>query len=139
MQTYDPKNWDLVLGGNLITGWGDNTFISITKESEAYEDAAGVDGEVVRGRKHDERATLEITLMRTSASNQILSDMYNLGRQSANGEDIFSARLVNREGSSEHKAAEAWVQDAPAVSLEGGPNTTTWKVRLAKYKENHAD
>jgi len=138
MSTYNPKNWNCILGGHLLEGWGDSTVISITKDSETSEDMVGVDGEVVVGIVHDNRATGEITLMRTSPSNKILSDLYNAFKDSPNGHYV-AFRLVNRAGSSEHKAAKAWVLKAPDPTLEKSPTTVTWKIRMANLKETHAE
>jgi len=134
---YNPKNWDLVFAGYLIEGFGTNTFISITKDAETFTDVVGVDGRVVRGHMHDERATMEITLMQTSPSNRILSDLHAASRAAPNGEDVAALRLVNRTGTDEHKAAEAWILDPPDLSLESGPTERVWKIRMAQYKATH--
>jgi len=137
MRTYDPKNYDLIIGDRLITGFGEGTFISISSESPGFSDKVGVDGEVVRTRSHDRRATLTITLMASSEANDFLSALYAQDRDGANGEGVVSASVVNREGSDEYRASQAWIMDDPDPSFEAEVGEREWQIRLADYRPIH--
>lgn len=137
MKTYDPKNYDLIVGDRLISGFGEGTFISISTESPGMSDTVGVDGVVTRSRSHDRRATMTITLMASSESNDFLSGLYQQDRDGQNGEGVVAVSLVNREGSDEFRSEESWIMDDPDPTFEAEVGEREWQIKMAYYKPSH--
>lgn len=66
--TYDPKNVSVSVGGVIITGFADGTFVECSSASERHNTVVGAQGEVSVGVINDPRGTIKITLKQTSAS-----------------------------------------------------------------------
>lgn len=77
METYDPAQVNLVIGGQLITGFMDGTFIQVSREEDSWLPQVGADGEVARARNANKMGRIVVTLMQTSPSNDVLSAMHN--------------------------------------------------------------
>ncbi len=73
VKQYDPKKIPIIFGGQLISGFADGTFITIKRQTDAFTSMAGADGEVAVVQSADKRGEIVITLLQTSASNDILS------------------------------------------------------------------
>ena len=73
VKQFDPAKVQFWVGENLISGTADGTFISATRLTDTWADAAGADGEVVRIKSNDRRGTITLTLIQSSSSNDIMS------------------------------------------------------------------
>lgn len=133
MRTFDFKNYDLIVGDNLISGFAEGSSIEVSPESPGFTDKVGVDGEVTSARSHDKRANMTITLMASSESNDVLSAIYAADRAGINGEGVLSVALVNREGTDEHRASQARIMQGPDVALDAEVGERSWEIRLFNY------
>jgi hypothetical protein len=66
--TYDARNVSVSVGGVIITGFADGTFVECDTPSERHNTVVGAQGEVSVGVINDPRGTIKITLKQTSAS-----------------------------------------------------------------------
>ena len=137
LKTYDPRQFDVIVAGRLMDGFGATSKVTIEPESAGFEDAVGVDGKVTRSRKHDRRATMTITLMQTSESNEILAALYEADRDAPNGEGVFSVRVVDKAGTSVFTGSKAWIMQDPNVELADTATEREWQIRIADYKPTH--
>jgi hypothetical protein len=70
---YDPAAIVVTIGPNLLSGFGEGTFVKVSRDEDAFMKKVGVDGEVARARNRNRSGTVEITLLQTSQSNDVLS------------------------------------------------------------------
>ena len=136
-KTYDPNAYDVIVAGIRLSGFAEGTFVSISHDSPGFSDKVGVDGEVARVRKHDRRATVTISLMQTSESNDELSQIYNKDRDSQNGAGVFSFRMVDRSGTTVFEADQAWIQSEPGATFSDEPESRDWEIRCANLRTFH--
>lgn len=73
--SYDPKKVNLVINGRIITGFGDSSMISVTRNEDVVTTAVGVKGDVTYNENANESGNIELTLSGTSSS---LSYLRNL-------------------------------------------------------------
>jgi hypothetical protein len=139
MKTYDPKRYDLVLGGvRLNQGLADGTWITVEGMSPGFTSKVGVDGEVTRARMHDRRATVRLTVMQTSAVNDLLSRQYLDDRNgNENGRGVASFLLQDRAGTTVVQASKAYIADDPDVTLSAEAETREWVIELADAEMFH--
>jgi hypothetical protein len=57
IKTYDPKSVAIIFGGIIITGWNS---VSVEYEEDSYEHSVGADGEEMRTKKNDNRASMTV-------------------------------------------------------------------------------
>lgn len=123
---YDPKKVKILLGGHLVGGFSDGTFLSISTNNPLWTLAAGASGEFARSKSNDKSATIEITLMQTSISNNVLSSFALSDTTSNTGK--FLLTIVDENGFSAYTAAEAWVQQMPSVSYGKEISDVSWTI-----------
>src|SRR6056297_3124698 len=73
IRTYAADQVRIVVGGVPISGLADGTFVSISRDEQAYNKTTGADGTTSRSRTGNRAGTIAITLQQTSPSNDVLS------------------------------------------------------------------
>lgn len=131
--TYSPGDVTLTLGGNIIAGYAEGTFIMVEREVDGMVKVVGADGEVSRTRSANYSGMLTLTLKQTSDSNRflgafVLADELDGGGQfpvlltDNLGYKTFSSfgwvrKVANREYSSDQTNRE-WVLDLARIRYE---------------------
>jgi len=135
LKTYDPKGVVVIFDGLPISGFAPDTFVSVESESPMFEDVAGADGEVVRSKRNDNRATVTITLLKSSVSNAI----FNAARLRDEASGAGAGQLMVRElaSNSEAFAREAWVSERPGMEYGADLGTIEWKLRVADLRQRN--
>lgn len=111
LKTYDPGQLAVICGGKIISGFADGSMVKISRNAQAYELKVGADGEGTRTRLKNKSGKVEITLMQSSSSNDVLS-AYALADEASNS---GSVPLIIKDGSGNTlvAAVTAWVQKLP--------------------------
>jgi hypothetical protein len=130
--SFDPKEYTCAVAGQPVDGFMPGTGIEIEWLTDAFEDVAGMTGLVSRGRKHDRRANLTLTLQHTSQWNVILSGLHNADINARNGAGIITFFLRDKQGSTVVEAARCWVVKFPNVQVSDAVTPRVWVLRLAK-------
>ena len=127
LYTYSPKDVLINIGGiHQVTGLADGVFVSIKRNIKAMEKARAMDGEVARLYPHEDGWTVELSIMQTSPSNNILGAIYNLDCALKIGKFPFSVK--DTKGQTSFFAATAWVEESPAVTFSTGMEIRTWTI-----------
>jgi hypothetical protein len=124
-KTYSPKKVRVIYAGRTMTGYMDGTFIKVQKTSDDYSMHVGADGEGARIESADESGSVTLTLMQTSLSNDVLSDLRardKAGDPTGHGplliKDLNGATLIS--------AAEAWIRRPPDGELSNDKGSRDW-------------
>lgn len=126
LETYDPKNIEVIVSGNIITGFADD-IVSVERDANVFEDEAGAQGDVVRYAMNDKRGTISIKLLQTSKSNLFLSGLAKADELSGLG--VFPVVVKDTRGNDIHVAAQAWIQKIAPASYKRGVETREWEIR----------
>jgi hypothetical protein len=140
MKVYDSSEVSVILGAiNVDSGRAKGPFVRVEAESDDYGDDVGADGETVRWAIHDDRATVTLILMASSASNQALSALRLADKIAPNGAGIVPFLLKDNNSSTMLIEAEAgWIARVPNTERGQEPGQVEWKIRLANAKHNIA-
>lgn len=111
MKTFDPKQHQLIVGTNIISGFAKDTFIKVARAEDAFVMDVGVDGEGTRSKSNNKMGTFEITLMQSSASNDVLSALA-LSDELSNG-GLVPVMLRDASGRSLYAAEQAYIKKIP--------------------------
>lgn len=131
-KTYDPALYTVVIAGVPIKkGYADGEFINIKRDTDAFTDVAGADGEVARAKQKDKRATCTLTLLQTAEANALLSTLALLDETVDNGGGVGPFLLKDRGGLSVHAAESCWVKRLPDVVLDKNVTARAWEIRIA--------
>jgi hypothetical protein len=137
-KTYDPGLVVVSIGGNIISGFADGTFINVERTSDSFSKQVGADGEVTRVRNRDRSGSITLTLMSSSLSNDILTALHKLDELSGTGvvpfllKDLAGTTLVSAQSCWIRKPANVefgkelsnreWTLDANPIDMTVGGN-----------------
>ena len=72
IMTYDPKKVTMSFGSHIVTGFADDSFITIEPHGDGITMQYGCDGEIARSATPDDTYSVKLTLLQTSESNSFL-------------------------------------------------------------------
>ncbi len=127
IQTYDPKDIILTVAGSIITGYAQDSFIEVDRESSQVEDEVGAEGDVARRITNDKRGSITVTLLQTSKSNLVLSALAKVDELTGNG--IFPVVVKDNRGSDLHLAPNSWITKMPRTVYRSGIEGREWIIR----------
>lgn len=131
LRVYSGAGCTFAFGPILPQGLGPQEFCTIEEASDAYTDEVGVDGEVTRSETLDYRATITLTLMQTSATNDLLSAVHNADKRARGGVGIMPFFFRDRNGRAVFKAEKCWIQKGPNRTYGRAAGTRVWTFRCA--------
>lgn len=135
MDTYDPKEVTVTVGGNVLAGFAEEKVI-VEREADAVGDEAGADGDVVRFITNDRRGTITVALLQTSSSNAILNAFAKLDETTGNG--IFPVVITDNRSDDVHIAASGWIRKVPRAVYRKGVEARVWEIRTGNLNTNVA-
>lgn len=114
IKTYNPKEVIVTLGNHIVTGYADDSFVSIDPNGDGVTKKVGCDGEVVRSISPDETYIVKISVLQTSDTNAFLQQRLAMDRKTGNG--MFPILIKDLKGGMVFSADAAW----PAKSASRG-------------------
>jgi hypothetical protein len=138
MKVYDSKMVAISFAGiEISSGFAEGSMVTIKKDSDAFKDVVGVDGEVTRSKQNDERGTVEIMLMQSSEANQLLNQRLALDKATPGGAGVGALQIVDLSGFSLHHAEEAWISAEPEAEYGPEAKERKWVIRCADLTSTH--
>ncbi len=133
VKTYSPKDVSVIVAGTQITGFAEDTFVSVERDADAFTKVVGASGEVARSASADLSGTITLTLLGTSASNDILSALAIADQVSLSGE--FPVLIKDEFGTSLHTAPSAWIMKQPNKEYAAEVGETEWVLQCSELIE----
>ena len=100
--TYSPKQVIFSVGGYTLTGWQS---IGVTRSVQGFTPIRGIRGKNTRVQNTDTSATITISILQTSMSNDTLSRIHALDLERGTGRlDIL---LKDKSGTGVYGSSEA--------------------------------
>jgi len=133
VRTYDPKQQQLSINGAIFTGFPDGTFMSVST-ADSFEEREGADGTEERINKNSTGVTVEITLMKTSPTNDVLyaleklDRLTNLGKGPFLWKDTFGTGILS--------SSQAYIKKKADMELGNSLGDVTWTIRCPQADFN---
>jgi hypothetical protein len=130
--TYNPQEMVLTFGGQTIDGFGDGTFIEVSRESDLSSDVVGAAGDVAVAKINDKRGNIKVILLMTSTGNGILTKAYH-DYEAQNGQfsDMQECKVKNGVGKDIHVATKARVLKPANAGFSKNVEMREWTIRCA--------
>lgn len=126
-QQYSPKDVVCSWNGIAIEGFAPDSFLRLQRTSPLVTPVVGAGGQVALTRNADKTGTIEIELMQTSLSNQMLSAIQAKQDDMELEVDIASNFVIyDPSGSVLATGINAWLQELPQIELGRDQNSKTW-------------
>jgi len=140
MKPYDSNQVSLIIGPiNVDSGRAKGPFVRVENVSDDFGDDVGADGEVVRFKTNDDRATVTVILMQSSATNQAFSALRNADKLAPNGAGVVPFMLKdNNSDTMLLEGKDCWIKKAPNVERGAEPGTVEWTFMVASVVRNEA-
>lgn len=117
---YNPDEVTLTVGGAQMAGYADGSFVTIKPSAPRIVKVVGTDGQYSISKHADRGATLEITLMQTSDSNDVLDALVDLPG--------FGVYLRDRNGRTLREAPAAWIEEVPEEDFDRSAGERKWMI-----------
>ena len=129
---YDSNQVQVSFSGIPVQGYADGDFLTIAMETPAFTSVVGTDGEVSRSKSNDLRATITITLMSTSITNDLFSAIYTADLAADGGAGVGGLQVVDVNGTSLFTAGNAWITKIPDVTYGREASERSWELQCDK-------
>lgn len=127
--TYDPAEIIISIGGAVMSGYTDGTFVEIARNEATWNLVVGADGFTTRGKTNNFSGTLTLTLKQSSPSNDILS-AFLIADELANTGAV-PVLIKDLSGTSTYFSAQGWINAWPNSTFAKEIGDRTWTISLA--------
>lgn len=132
--TYDPNMIQVIVGGAIIGGFADGTFVNVEYENDFFTKVVGADKLCTRVKQNDYSGLITMTLQQSSPSNDILSGFVVLDRTANSG--IVPLLIKDLLGTTVIASAYGWVRKPPAVEYSKEVSNREWLFDCAELEEH---
>lgn len=132
VRTYSPDQVHVIVGPSRLSGFTDGTFITVSMDGQAYQKRVGADGQVSRARTGDLAGTVQVTLLSTSASNDILSAFAIADETSDEG--VFPLLIKDSYGTTLIQTSSAWIQQKPDREFSNEVTEVQWTIDCVQLR-----
>lgn len=128
--TYNPKKVTVALSNHIVSGFADDSMVTVEFAGDGTSYVAGADGEIVRSIDPSEIYTLKLAVQQTSKTNAYLQNMYDKDKKDGTG--TFSVNVNDLLGKEKFVGEVAWVTK-PASFVRGkSQNNREWEIVVGK-------
>ena len=126
ISTYNPKQVVVSVGTQIITGFADDSFVTIEPSGEGITKKVGCDGEIVRSVSPDNTYKVKFSLLQTSECNSYLSQLVDYDRETGDG--IVPVTIKDLKGGLVFSTEAAWVIKKSPVTRGKSDNNREWEL-----------
>jgi hypothetical protein len=127
VKNYDPAEVQVVFAGIKIGGFADGTFVTVARDNPSFNSIVGSDGEGARAKSNDRSATVTVTLVQTSDSNDALSAAMNLDELSGDG--VGALMIKDNSGRTLVQAETAWLEKPADLEFAREITNREWSIK----------
>lgn len=135
LKSYDPRRVQLIVGVAKITGYMSGTSISAEPMGDGSTSVAGMDGDVARAMNTDPRWSINVNLLQSSDSNQMLSGLYAADKASS-GNGVVPVMLQDNNGTTLLAGAQGWVLRPANIEYGNEITGRSWTIHMVAEIEN---
>lgn len=133
---YDPTQQNVSLGGVIIDGFADGTFIKASRNQDTWTYQPSNSGGGARSRNPDKSGTIEFTLHAASPSNSYLSTLCRTDELAGTG--VTDCQVNDRTtAQASVAAAQAWIKKPADFERQKELGEITWVVECAELVITH--
>lgn len=131
--TYNPKKIQVIFGTHVLSGFAEDSIVSIDPHGEGMQLYVGADGGVARSVDPDHTFEITISLATTSKSNTYLSNHYNADRKTGAG--ALPLLIRDLAGDTLFFARQAWVSNFPTAGRGRTIDTQEWVLQTGQVDD----
>lgn len=110
--TYIPTMVKIALGNHIVTGYAEDSFVTIEPIGDGVTSKAGCDGEIVRSVDPNNRFSIKLALLASSPTHRFLTQKLEQDRKSGTG--AFPVLIKDLMGKEKFSCDRGWVTKLPS-------------------------
>ena len=126
IKTYNPKEVTIALGNHIVTGFAEDTFVTIDPNGDGVTKKVGCDGEIVRSISPDDTYIVKVTVLQTSDSNSFLQQ--KLAQDIKTGDGMFPILVKDLKGGLVFSSDSAWVKGPASRGYGKEAGNREWEI-----------
>ena len=136
IRTYNSRQVMIALGTHNVSGYAEDSFVTIEQKGDGVTSKTGCDGEVSRAVDPNEQYVIKISVQQQSPTNKFLQAKY--AKDKKDGTGLFSVLVKDLSGGVKFSASDAWVLKQPSRVWGKDTNNREWEIETgpATYTEN---
>ena len=124
--TYNPKKITCALGRHMVSGYADDSFITIEPAGDGTSYVVGADGEIARSIDPSSVFTVKLSLLQASSTNGYLQKMYDKDKKEGTG--TFSVNIADLLGNEKFVGGVAWVTKPASLARGKAQGNREWEI-----------
>jgi hypothetical protein len=136
LATYSPNQLAVIITqdstgvSHRLSGFSEDNIVSIERNMETFSMYVGSDNTSTRIANVNTSATMTVSLQQTSASNDVLSQLYENDRQTLDSSGLFNITVTDLSGRSVYFSDQAYVASPPSSSFANSMQTREWVIHM---------
>lgn len=126
VRTYAPDKILMLVNAVPMTGFAEDSFISIAPNADMSTIQVGADGEVARSLGTNRTCTVTLSLQQTSPSNDVLSALIDV--DAVTGGVLFPVTVQDLLGRSIFVASQGWISRRPTIAFGREAGNREWTI-----------
>lgn len=126
VNTYNPKEITMALGAHIVSGYAEDSFVTIDPNGGGITKKVGCDGEIVRSIDPDDTYIVKISVQQTSKTNAFLQQ--KLKQDQTSGTGTFPVLIKDLKGKFVFSADTAWVTKPASRGYGKEANNREWEI-----------
>lgn len=131
-RTYQPDLVSVTFGALIMTGFAQDSMITVARKTPTWTSTVGSQGYVTRAKTLDRRGDITITLDMSSPSNDDLMSLFNADEKTGKG--ALSFIMVDGSGSTVVSAPAAWIVQPATIEMGGAITARQWTFEAANLE-----
>lgn len=132
LATFSPNDVTVVITqrssgiAHIVSGYSEDSIVNIERNAETFTMYTGADNTSTRIYNANKSAVVTLSLQQTSASNDILSLLYQNDSATRNSSGLFSLQISDASGRSRYFSDDAYVGVVPNSAFGNTMQTRDW-------------
>ena len=126
VKTYNPQEVTAAFGSHIVSGYADDSFITIDPNADGVTKKVGCDGEVVRSISPDDTYIVKISVLQTSETNSFLQGC--VARDRKTGDGMFPIIIKDLKGGLVFSCDAAWPKGPASRGYGKEAGNREWEI-----------
>lgn len=126
IKTYNPKEVTMAFGSHIVSGYADDSFITIDPAGDGVTKKVGCDGEIVRSISPDDTFIIKVSVLQTSDTNSFLQQRF--AQDIKTGEAMFPVLIKDLKSGMVFSADAAWPIKPASRGYGKESNNREWEL-----------
>lgn len=132
IKTYNPKEVIVSLGTHIVTGYAEDSFVTIDPAGDGVTKKVGCDGEIVRSVSPNDTYTVKLSLLMSSETNSWLQSKVDQDIKSGDG--MFPILVKDLKGGMVFSTDAAWAIKTASRGFGKEAGNREWELHTGSGK-----